>query len=208
LNFKTGLISGVFPGAGFLVCIRHPGAQIASVMRLFSGGSLGELNKSLLTFINDIENHPRFEAYGDLIRRFDWQNDPGVKLALWWLLNYNVLLEDLERFQCAFRLVYHEEISENPYRVVREIFDFCGLDFVEEVQAYLDLSSKSSDNIRSNVDTRRDSANYYKQMIGAVDPRLNDKIREIVQYYENGLEPHLRQYLKKFYQLKAAPGCC
>ncbi|NIM12122.1 MAG: hypothetical protein GTO45_08425 [Candidatus Aminicenantes bacterium] len=201
LNFKIGLISGAFPGAGILVCIRHPGAQAASIMKLFSRGSLGELHRSLLTFMDDIKNCPRFEKYRDLINHSDWENDPEIKLVLWWLINYDVMLEDLYRFQCTFRLVSHEEISEDPDKVVNRVFDFIGLDFVGEVRSYLDLSSKSNGDIQSNVDTRRDSANYYKKMIKAVNPVLNDKIRQVILHYSETLNPLLRSYLETCYDL-------
>ncbi|UCH98477.1 MAG: sulfotransferase [Candidatus Aminicenantes bacterium] len=202
LNFKIGLISRVFSDALYLIILRHPGAQISSIRRLFRKDSLSELNQSLQTFFKDIAGMSRFEKYGQLIDRFDGPGcgDEDIQLILWWLINYEVLLEDLDHHGCKFQLVFHEEISEKPPDAVCRVFDFVGLEVVDQVQTYLERSSNTQlHTIESNVDTNRDSANYYKQAINAVDPVLNDKIQQVIGYHGELLAPGLRNYLEKFY---------
>jgi hypothetical protein len=200
LNFKTGLISKVFPDAKYLVTIRHPGAQIDSIQRLFAKNSLGELKKNLETFIEDIGKDSRFAKYKDVIRQFHRGDDLQVTLVLWWLINYEVLLEDLNRFGLEFRVVYHEDLSAHAEDEVTRILDFIELDMVPEINDYVIFSSKPRGNIDvvSNVDTRRDSATYYREAISAVEPGLKKKIRDVVRYHGGLLAPRLRHYLSKF----------
>jgi hypothetical protein len=202
LNFKIGFISRVFPGALYFIVLRSPGAQISSIERLFQKGSLGELRQSLQTFFEDIINISRFAKYRKLIDYIDCSGSGhmDIKLIVWWLINYDVLLEDLEHHGCKFQMVCHEEISETPYEVVSQIFDFMGLDVVREVQTYLEKSTSASHHqVRSNLDTLRDSANFYKQAIKAVNPVLNQKIRETLQYFHHSgnINSHLVKYLEK-----------
>jgi hypothetical protein len=202
LNFKIGLISRVFPGTLYFVVLRSPGAQISSIKRLFQKGSLSELHQALQTFFKDIINISRFDKYRKVINYTGCpgSGDMDVKLILWWLINYDVLLEDLEHHGCKFQLVCHEEISESPYEVVSQIFDFVGLKVVEEVQAYLEMSTNAHHHqVRSNLDTLRDSANFYKQAIKAVDPVLSQKTRETFQYFYHSetINSHLVKYLEK-----------
>jgi hypothetical protein len=187
------------------VLVRHPGAQISSIMRLFSKGTLGELKKNLTCFFKDINQNSRFEKYTQIIDRYFKSDQMENALILWWLINYEVLVEDLKKSNLRWRLVEHEKISQAPVKEVHSIFDFCCLDFSEDVKKYLLRSSRRGNYpIISNIDTVRESADYYKKCIKAVDPELNEKIYEILSwFYKNSgpAEACLHGYLSQYYDL-------
>ena len=205
LNFKIRLISKIFPDAMFLVSIRHPGAQISSIKRLLSLGTLAELRKNLTVFLKDIDQVPRFEKYDPIIDRYGKSGQIDNILILWWLINYEVLFEDLEKADLRWRLVEHEKISQSPEKEARSIFDFCHLDFSCDVGKYLIRSSRRRDHsIISNIDTVRDSLNYYLKCIQSVEPGLNEKIYEILNWHykkSEQPEPYLHSYLNQYYEL-------
>lgn len=197
LNFKVGLLVKAFPNSKYIVAIRHPGAQISSIKKMFQKGHLGELKNSLLSFIDYVRCCDRFNKYWHAIDARNVGNLLESKLILWWLINYDVLIEDIRVNKLNHYIVYNEDISENPGKVVTDVFETCSLDMKQSVREYLNTSSKSRTKHQSPIDTSRDSANYYKQMIAGVDRGLNNAIVEISMQLE--LEPVLQAYLKRHY---------
>ena len=192
LNFKVELLNRVFPDVKVLVILRHPGAQIASVMRLFSRNSLGELGKNLESFICDIKKSKRFDKYLDVIGNYDWEKDLEIQLVLWWLINYDVMLEDLERLGVDYKVIHHEELSERAVKQTENIFKFIGLDVSPDVSEYLGYSTGGSKSGETGkVDTRRESASFYKQAIEAVPAQLNNKIHTIANKHKSVFHPRL-----------------
>lgn len=190
LNFKVGVLSGIFPNAKYIVSIRHPGAQITSIIRLFQQGALGELRKSLLSFFEYIRNSKRFEGYMPLIQQCDWENDMETKLVIWWLVNYETLIADLKTYGRDYYIVYHEDISEHPHKITSEVLDFCGLTFGKHVKNYIAFSSENKRNNTqySSLNTNRDSRNYYKKKIRDVDEDLRKKCEDIFSRYATSTE--------------------
>ena len=198
LNFKVGVLSNFFPDAKYLVSIRHPGAQINSIIKLFQQGRLGELKKSLLSFFECVRNFKRFEKYMPLIQKCDWENDMEIKLVLWWLINYEILIEDLKAYKLNYYIVYHEKISEDPYKVTSEVLDFCGLTFSKEVKEYIAFSSENNkiNDRYSSVNTNRNSRMYYKKKIEDVDENLRKKCEDVLGQYTTLTEISSRYVFK------------
>ena len=197
LNFKVGCLAKAFPEAVYVIPLRHPGAQISSIVQLFAKNHLGELRRSLLVFTDSLGKCHRFKKYWHAINTRNVGKLLESKLVLWWLINYDVLIEDLRVNKLNHHIVYHEDISENPGKVVADVFETCDLDMEQNVRDYLNTSSKSGTKHKSPIDTSRDSANYYKQTIAAVDRGLNNRVVEISRQLE--LEPVLQAYLKRHY---------
>jgi len=187
LPFKIGLLSQVFPNAKYVISIRDPGAQIMSILNLFKRGSLVELKKALPSFIKCIQDNDRFRKYRELCTHFDWENDVETMLAIWWLINYNTLLEDLSGFGLEHMMVRHEVISENPNETVQDVLRFCGLDMDTQVESYVCQSSTSNQCVASPVDTYRYSAEYSKNTILSVPTALRRKIGCIFSYGDGSL---------------------
>lgn len=200
LNFKIGLVSAAFPGSKYLVCIRHPGAQISSVIKLFARESLGELHRALDSFIENIKDNNRFTCYRPMIAKYDAKNNIHELLCLWWFINYDVLFNDLRKSGCEFYTVFHENISENPVAEVKRILDFSGIEMSGHVLAYLERSTRAKAGKNVNLDTNRDSAIHSRETIGSVDTNLEDTIREITREYGLSLDRILQEYLGRFYK--------
>jgi len=179
LNFKIALLAALFPDAKYLVILRHPGAQISSIMKLFAKQGLGELRRALSSFDECVRVHARFEKYRKALELISESRDMESKLILWWLINYEVLIEDLGRNGLDFQILDHETLSADPRTSVSKIFAFFGLNLAPESEDYIRLSMSGGHPVRSVVDTVRHSADYCRQAIDSVDTGLRLKIRNI-----------------------------
>jgi len=192
LNFKLELLSKVFPNAKYLVIVRHPGAQIASITNLMSKMHLGELKKQLASFPEYIYGTTNLKKYRDLINKRQWGEDIQDMLIPWWLINYDILIKDCARLNLDCKIVYHEELSERPEEMCRDIFGFIGLDYATEVNKYLSASSTTKNIPVSAVDTVRDSSFYYKDQISKVHPMLLEKISKALSFVD--VSDELKRY--------------
>lgn len=184
LNFKVGLLKQAFPNFKCLIIIRHPGAQIGSIKRLMQKGGLGELKRALLSFAEHINNSKRFGKYHFLMA--DWsQKSEEEKLLIWWIINYDVLIEDCKNYGVDYLLVKHEDISANPLEQYRSIFNFSGIDCHESVEKYIISSSTAKGHqVTSSVDTSRDSATYCRETIMKISPELHKLIQHLFERVE------------------------
>ncbi len=194
LNFKVGFLSKLFPKAKFLIIIRNPAVQITSIMRLIKEGHLGEMKKYLCALPEFILRVKRFEKYKLFVDKINWGQDIEDMLIAWWLINYDVLIGDCKRFNLDYKIVYHEDISENPDLRSVDVFSFIGLNYSKEVATYVKDSSTNAHAVNSAVDTQRDSSNYYKKQLGKVDPRLLTKISKVMDSID--IAEELNRYKK------------
>uniref|UniRef100_A0A7C3VSA1 Sulfotransferase n=1 Tax=Planktothricoides sp. SpSt-374 TaxID=2282167 RepID=A0A7C3VSA1_9CYAN len=201
LNFKINLLARIFPNAQYIVVIRHPGAQISSIKKLFHRKHLGELNRYLCSFIDDILECSIFKEYWNTAQLIQTDNNLDKKLALWWLINYNVLLSNLKFNQLNYHLIKHEELSYDPTQTIYSLFKKINLSYHKNVESYLEESSNKSSLTSSPVNTTRDSKTYYIQCIKDIDPKLNQIIEEIIanQNHITPLDADLSNYLRQFY---------
>jgi hypothetical protein len=200
VNFKVALLAAAFSGARCVVVLRHPGAQIASVLRHFERGRLGELRRSLTALPDCLASCPRLAPYLPEGDPPDPRRDPAAALALWWVANYDVLIGDLAAHGLDHRVVLHEDLSADPAGVVPGLLDFCGLPPAPEVEDYLRASTTRGPASDSSVDTHRVSAAYAEGAVRDVDPALRDTIARVVRPERlmaggaPGLGPHLARY--------------
>lgn len=184
LNFKIGLLHKAFPEAKYIIIIRHPGAQIASILKLFKRSSLGELKKSLYSFFDSIYNTNRFDKYHKLQEHFMVNSEMPDMLLLWWLINYEILIEDCKRYGVDFGVVYHEELSESPESEFHRIFTFLGINYPPVVKDYIIASSTKGHTVSSPVDTVRNSARDYKMALSNIEPKMKPKITKLFNSFD------------------------
>ncbi len=181
LNFKINLLARCYSDATYIVTIRNPYAQIQSIIELFGRGSLGELKKYLRTFGLQNYNNPRFERFRPILAQYH-QFELSVKLLLWWIINYETLIEDLRANSLDHMIVYHEELSDDPAKRVSYLMDRCSLKLSDEVSRYI-LESSQKSGSKNPVDTHRMSSSYYKERIAALDPKFIDQLKSYFEKY-------------------------
>ncbi len=166
LNFKVGILKRVFPQAKFLIIVRHPGAQVASIIKLFRRGNLREMKKSLHSLYPYLCASNHFDKYSKYYKYLDSEDDTRDMLLLWWLINYETLIEDCKRFGVDYRVVYHEDLSEAPDKEYQKIFTFLDLDYPLDVQSYISCSTRGTGtDVISPINTVRDSSRFSKESI-------------------------------------------
>lgn len=158
LNLKVGFIKEWCPSARFLVCIRHPGAQLASILRIWKSGGLWELQDSLPALRCALaEDSSALSAYRACLP--DGEVSNVALLAAWWLSSYNTLLCDLSDSGSEFILVEHEQMSLSPREGSARILEFCGLPSSSQVEQFVTWSTTGTGSkVKSPVDTHRNSA--------------------------------------------------
>lgn len=197
LNFKVGLLHKAFPQAKFIVIVRHPGAQVTSILKLFQRGNLGELKRSLNLLYPYLSTSNYFNKYSNYYKCLDSEHNLHEKLLLWWLINYESLIGDCKRHGVDYKVVYHEELSESPEKEFYKIFTFLGLDYSADVKSYITQSTVGADHIKrtdvtSPVNTMRDSSKHSKESIANLDDKMR---RSIALLYKNfNVCEELRRY--------------
>ena len=92
LNFKIGLIRRVFPDAKFVIVVRHPGAQVTSILKMLRSGHLAELERSLLSLHVHLQDSRQFEKFAGHRACLDREQVTCKSLLFWWLINYQTCL--------------------------------------------------------------------------------------------------------------------
>jgi hypothetical protein len=179
LNFKVHLLHRVYPDARYVVTIRDPAAQVASILRLMKNNHLTELRSTLPEFFRLVREAPQLDLYRDLIRDVDIVG-PGLPsaqdLLRWWAINYDVLIRDLIALDSEFMIVRHERMSADPLATTADLLDFSRLSHHPQVAEFVRVSSSTSGDPNSPVDTRRQSKPYAQAGVDQADPALRDEL--------------------------------
>jgi hypothetical protein len=198
LNFKASFLARLFPEAKYLILIRHPAAQLSSILSLMKRGSLMELRQHLKSFPEHILATGRFEKYRGILKEAVDLGGLDDLLIVWWIVNNEVLIEDIKASGLQFQIICHEQLSENPVSEFRKLFGFVDLNFSDEVGRYLNRSSNTSNQTGSALDTTRNSRDHYKQTIQRSDAALQEKIRNVFSRIE--IIKEIRQYQTELQQ--------
>lgn len=175
LNLKVPVLAGAFPGARYVVIVRHPAAQITSTRKWLDQGRLQELAGALKTLAAEIKQSPDLERYRPWLE----SGDRDDLLVVWWFLNYETVLADLRRVNAAALLVRHEELAAAPAAGTRAILDFLGLGASRSVTTYVERTSNAEQRSDSPLDTFRKSAEHSRETIRAADRTLVDRLRRV-----------------------------
>jgi hypothetical protein len=189
MNFKIALLQAAFTEAKYIIVVRHPGAQVVSIMRLFSRGRLDELRRSLLTLSSHLSSSSRFEKYSDYFQCLESQSDLQGMLLFWWLVNYETVIEDCKRYNLDYRVVYNDSLSEDPESGFREIFSYLELEYSKEVSAFIAYSTQGSnldwdEASLSPVSTVRDSSSYSSESISNIDDQMKVNISDMYKRFD------------------------
>lgn len=183
VNFKVPALHEAFPDARYLVALRDPRPQLASIRRLFAGGSLPELRRSLATFPQVVRDSQSLTRYGALLDGAHLNGDLNGLLARWWVISYDTLLRDLEQAGAPAHIVYHEDMSLDPLGHAGRALEFADLGLTAEVESFVAASS-STGGRGGNLDTNRRSAEHVDRARAAVDPGLSRAVDEVMNSVE------------------------
>lgn len=193
LNFKVPLLQRTFPGSRYVVIVRHPGAQLGSIVRMMSRGRLVELRASLPALTTLVNDSDRFAEYREAAAHAD---SFERLLAFWWIVNNDVLLHDLDRLRCPYEVLRHETLSESPLEEAERALAHVGLASTAEVRDFVQWSSSTCGDPSTPVDTRRNSRSYSKSSIAQAPDHILHAITEISRRVNQAaLHPVTRSYL-------------
>jgi hypothetical protein len=177
VNLKVPVLRDAFPAARFVVIVRHPAAQLTSIRKWFEQGRLGELKASLAEFAHQVRTSAELEHY----RPWLGTGERDDALVLWWFVNYETLLADLERSNARALVIRHENISAHPESSARALFEFLDLPISPSVEAFVQASSGADPRTSSPVDTFRRSGEHSRDSIRGADRTLGEKLLRVAQ---------------------------
>lgn len=197
LNFKTRMLSDLFPESRYVIAVRSPAAQITSIARFFDEGGLHELRLALMTLADSVSNSIVLSRYSDVVRAAAAAGDRVSRLAAWWAVNYDNVIRDLRASGAPYLVVRHEDLSERPLEVVENMFEFAGLEVTPAVTAYVAQSSSRAGDPRNPLDTTRLSSAYYRSRLEDAEGlwariaavlRNFEPVGELSSYFESAVE--------------------
>lgn len=194
LNFQIGMIAEAFPGSVFVVVVRDPIAQCASIVSHMERGSLSELRFATIALQTVASNVPQLRHLTE-----HWTSGgDSMQLvsiaALYWLLAYATLIESLESARRPFLLVPYETLCDETTMVVQEMFDWLSLPMDSRVLAYVEESSTRDQVSPSMVDTQRRSREYWRIARASVTRDVEAQIRSSLDGCWNAMPVLLRAY--------------
>jgi hypothetical protein len=176
----TPVLREALPGTPMIVIVRHPMANVHSILSWFERGRLGELRADLDGFLDRLSAQSAGEPYRALIDRCR-TGSLAHRAALYWRVHNEWLVRGLEGFP-GFQLVVHEELASAPLATVRRIFEGAGLPASPGAEAYVAFSSESGNPIAptSPTDTNRNSVEDYRAWQTKIAPEVEDAVAAVV----------------------------
>ncbi len=166
---RCGLYLHTCPEAKAILIIRHPCGHIASVLR---GLDMGKFDSSVpitedFGVYEDLAGTREAETYGLDFAAFKAMS-PIERLAWRWALSNEKAMNDLDLFDRA-RAIRYEDLCEEPERLSRELFDFAGLSWNDQTQAFLtaSISHQGSERFYQVLRDPKKSASKWKRQLTA-----------------------------------------
>jgi hypothetical protein len=167
---KIRLLRDAFPDARFVVLLRHPCANVHAIAAWFARGRLKELRRDLNSFVATLSAQRLGERYQKQLEACRL-GDETHRLALYWRVHNEALVEELAQHAAALVLTY-EELASSPQSTAARILEFCGLPPSDSVLRYVTASSTTSAADTGRITTLRDSATHYRAWQEKVAPAL------------------------------------
>lgn len=190
---KIPVLQTAFPGAHFILIMRHPCATVHSILNWFDKGRLGELRQDLETYLLKIEGQTISKFYKKLIAACRTAT-LAHKLGLYWRISYETILRQLEHYP-RVKLIVYEQLALHPHETIEETFKHIGLPFSDSSKNYLTYSTTRISNSASPINTVRNSATYYKLWCEKLSEQTKRSILEITG------DSFLLSYFDPFYDL-------
>jgi len=176
---KIPLLRQWFPTAKIICLLRHPCAQVESILRWLREGRLVELHRDLLVVTESLRAQRIGLGYEEILEKCRGEN-LAKRAALLWRVAYEAMERQLA-LDAEARIFLHEEFSIHPEETTQRAFAFAGIDFSQSTRRYLGKSSKADSRHGGVTNTRRNSRVHYREWRDRIDPALEADILSIVR---------------------------
>lgn len=169
---RLGALARALPEACAILLLRHPCGQIASILRGHAAGKFGgsPLPSEQYRVLQALVESERGRAYGltlDGLRHMR----PVERMAWRWVLFLEQTLADIAGLPNC-RVVRYEDLCGEPVEQARELFEFAGLDWQPQTQAFLwDSTDGDSDQYFAVRKDPRRSATKWRKELASEDAR-------------------------------------
>jgi len=137
---RARLLANAVPGARFVLIIRDPRAQVASMLR---GIALGMFERQIP--IDGVLDAPHAKTYGLTVEKLSGL--PLVEQLAWnWAILNEKAMKDLADIP-NLRLLQYEKFAGEPLRHTKEFFAFVGLAWDQQTEKFI-RSSRTSRSAR------------------------------------------------------------
>ena len=145
---RAGLLKRAAPESQFIFIIRHPCGQVASILQGLRR-SLFEEDIPIASLARTTAAHRR------LLTAEKLRNMPLVQQLAWgWVLQNEMAIESLQGAK-HLEILYYEDLATQPETTAKRLFDACGLEWCDQVSAFLHESTKATGRERY-YDVKRD----------------------------------------------------
>jgi hypothetical protein len=170
---RARLFLEALPGSRTVFIVRHPCAQVASVLRGIALGKFTGPSRELLSTDQALQLNLTTERFEALT--------PVEKLAWQWAILNQKTIDDLSGV-CGARIVRYEDLVADPASVVRELFVFAGLTWHPQTAAFM-LKSTTSNGIDRYYGIKKKSSEmivkWHKQLSFDDQCRILDIARRV-----------------------------
>lgn len=169
---RLGALGRALPGSRGILIVRHPCGQIASILRGYAAGRFGDnrLPSEQYRVLQALAESAPGRAYGLTVDALRGMHPTG-RMAWRWVLFLEQALADIAGLP-GWRVARYEDLCEQPAEGARELFEFAGLEWHPQTEAFLRDSTQGEDDHYFAVrkDPRR-SAGKWRQELAAEDAR-------------------------------------
>ena len=175
---RAGLIARADPRGRLLLVIRHPCGQIHSTLRGEGRNHFAETTATADDWgvFERLLATPQARRHGLTRQRLEQASAPERLAWRWLLFNEKAVAELAERSNA--RICLYEDLCARPAAVARTLFDFAGLPWAREVDAFLAASTAVDDARYYSLlrDPRRAASAWREHLPSAVRARILDVV--------------------------------
>jgi len=172
---KVPLLKEAFPGAHYIVIMRHPAATVHSMLKQFDRGGLRELRSEIDHFVEKIAVQSIADDYAEIITRCQ-EGNLTQKLAFYWRVSYETLYQQLD-LGAEHTLLVYEALASKPLDTAVDLFNRAGrIPFSLPVKEYIQNSSTKEPAQLTPITTIRNSKQSYRSWQNEIDPQILDDV--------------------------------
>ncbi|WP_417318935.1 sulfotransferase family protein [Emcibacter sp.] len=172
-NCRTGLVARAFPEGKVVHILRHPCGYVSSQLR----GRKLKLMEDVV-FYEEVSSMPLARERGWTVEKLKAMS-LEEQLACTWVCFNEKVMKDIQGLENCYDLVY-EDLCDDPVGVAKKLFQFCGLSYNDQTDAFLQSSLNYEGGPEKYHQTVRDPKTAAEKWKNELDAEQVAKIRNIV----------------------------